>query len=245
MSARPTPAAPFLAVLPLLILSEPSMAATVVGRVRSALDGAPVPSATILLAGTRRGATTGEDGHFRITDVPEGLYELRIRHSRGDVYRRQFDIRAGTNDVGDLAIEPPPPPPPPPPQVDIGTRTNVRAKDLVATIRAPRAFAVGDIPWFEVRIENRSPEPVVLVRRVDGSNFGGSPQVTIRIDGPRGGFVFGAVHSDKFGVSTDDFVTVQSGKSFDPYSKGSWGDELLWGSSRSREPTRRRSTIRR
>ena len=229
MSARPIPIALFLAVLSLQLATDPSAAATVVGRVVSSPDGEPQAYTNVVVLGTRRGAQAGEDGRFRITDVPEGTYQIRLQLPGTRPMSRIIEVRGETIDLGDLVLAKPVPPP----QVEIGTRTSVRTKDLVATIRSPRFLRVGDaVPTFVVRIENRSDEPVVLVRSVDGSDSFKSPRVTISIEGPPGGFaVRPSVRcGNTNGVSTEDFVTVESGEEFDPYASGWWGSNLRQGS---------------
>jgi hypothetical protein len=60
------------------------LAGTVVGRVLDRESDAPVGGALVFLDGTGHGASTAEDGTFRITGVRPGLYELRAYHPELD-----------------------------------------------------------------------------------------------------------------------------------------------------------------
>ena len=219
MNAR-TAAVQLSALLALAsIPPAPAPAATVVGRVFDSTERKPLGFAMVVVVGTRRGAHADEDGTFRITDVPEGTYTLRIELPGLRRASQEIVVRAGENRLGDVLVAKPAPPAP----VEIGTRTPVRAEDLVVTIRPmSNRFVVGDSPAFEVRIHNRSAEPALLVQSVDASDAWASPAVTIDIGGPEGGFRSGggARCGNNNGVNPDDFVEVPPGGSFDPYAGG-------------------------
>ena len=53
--------------------------AVISGQVDDARSSQGVPGATVTLEGTRLGAVTGEDGRFRITNVPAGNFTVRVR----------------------------------------------------------------------------------------------------------------------------------------------------------------------
>lgn len=53
-------------------------AGTITGHVIDATSNAPIPSAQIQVVGTTRGATTADDGRFRIANVRPGVYQVRV-----------------------------------------------------------------------------------------------------------------------------------------------------------------------
>jgi TonB-linked SusC/RagA family outer membrane protein len=53
-------------------------AGTLTGVVTDAASKAPIPSAQVQIVGTTRGATTGDDGRFRIAGVRPGSYQVRV-----------------------------------------------------------------------------------------------------------------------------------------------------------------------
>ncbi len=57
----------------------PAQTATLVGRVTSALTGAPVRTAQVTLTGTGLAALVDGDGRFRIANVPVTAHEARVR----------------------------------------------------------------------------------------------------------------------------------------------------------------------
>lgn len=73
-------------VIALLIAAEASSAQTRAAVARGVMDGVvtdssltPVPGATITLFGSRITATTGENGRFRIVELPAGEYVVMAR----------------------------------------------------------------------------------------------------------------------------------------------------------------------
>jgi hypothetical protein len=69
--------AAFTALLLLLLLPELASAqATIAGIVRDSLTRQPLPFASVFLANTTRGATTDAQGHYTLSAVPAGRYEL-------------------------------------------------------------------------------------------------------------------------------------------------------------------------
>ncbi len=72
----------FSAVLGLLfVLSQPLLAqnGTVSGRVTDAATNAPIVGAQVQVAGINLGAVSGDDGSFRIVNVPAGSYTVVVR----------------------------------------------------------------------------------------------------------------------------------------------------------------------
>ena len=65
----------------LLCMATPGRAqdaGTISGVVTDAASRAPIPSAQVQIVGTTRGATTGDDGRFRIAGVRPGTYQVRV-----------------------------------------------------------------------------------------------------------------------------------------------------------------------
>jgi iron complex outermembrane recepter protein len=70
----------WVARLVLLLCAGPACFAqtgSVAGRVLDAETGDPLPSAHVVLVGTERGATTGDEGRFRLDGLPAGTHRLR------------------------------------------------------------------------------------------------------------------------------------------------------------------------
>src|SRR5207237_6060502 len=62
-----------------LLFVGPPPGDTLAGRVTDS-DGAPVPSAAVLISELHRVATSGTDGAFRLADVPPGEDTVIVRH---------------------------------------------------------------------------------------------------------------------------------------------------------------------
>ncbi len=70
-----------LTVLP-VFFGTPAAASTgkIAGTVIDAASAKPVPRANVTLVGSRLGATTDEEGHFFILNLPPGTYTLQATH---------------------------------------------------------------------------------------------------------------------------------------------------------------------
>lgn len=88
-------------LLPAALLLVPSalvaqaQVGTVVGTVRSTQTQQPIASAQVSIAGTNLGAVTGQDGRFRILNVPAGPQTLSVRRIGFDAHTRQIQVPAG------------------------------------------------------------------------------------------------------------------------------------------------------
>jgi outer membrane receptor protein involved in Fe transport len=58
----------------------PLQTGTIVGRVTDAKTQSALAGATVVVEGTRLGATTGSDGRYRVAQVPAGTYTVRARY---------------------------------------------------------------------------------------------------------------------------------------------------------------------
>jgi len=70
--------------------------ATVSGRIYDRETQAAVEGAVVVLDGTSHSAVTNRDGLFRVTDVPPGVYRVRVRHVAYGVHDRTMNVPAGS-----------------------------------------------------------------------------------------------------------------------------------------------------
>ncbi|HJU89830.1 MAG TPA: SusC/RagA family TonB-linked outer membrane protein [Gemmatimonadaceae bacterium] len=89
---------------PSLTLAQGSAVATITGQVTDRTTQSPVPSVQVVLAGTTRGALTGEDGRFRIGAVPAGTYDVRAARIGYETQTRSVTLQAGANVTVDFAL---------------------------------------------------------------------------------------------------------------------------------------------
>jgi TonB-linked SusC/RagA family outer membrane protein len=76
----------------------------VVGRVTEQGSGAPVPGASVVLAGTTRGTVTGADGRFRVPNLPAGAAQVRVTRLGFNQQTRAITIADGVTDTVDFAL---------------------------------------------------------------------------------------------------------------------------------------------
>src|SRR5437867_9404745 len=79
-----------------LLFVGPPPGDTLAGRVTDS-DGAPVPSAAVLISELHRVATSGTDGAFRLADVPPGEYTVIVRHVGFAPFARAVAVHGPTN----------------------------------------------------------------------------------------------------------------------------------------------------
>jgi TonB-linked SusC/RagA family outer membrane protein len=86
-----------------LALASPAIGQTrtVTGSVRDSSTGAPIAGAQVLVAGTRIGAYTKDNGNFAILNAPEGDFTLQIRYIG---YKRQRIAVSGDNETVEVAL---------------------------------------------------------------------------------------------------------------------------------------------
>ena len=99
----------FLAVAVALTLAAPLGAqgrarTTVVGQVVDAATGAPIPAVELRVSGTRAGATTGQDGRFRLS-LRSGTYGLVMTRMGYESQVVAMEVAAQPVDLGVLALK--------------------------------------------------------------------------------------------------------------------------------------------
>ena len=85
--------------------SRNALAGTISGRVTEAESGAPLPNATVTVAGTRLGTTSGPDGRYTLAGVPNGsqlLYAARIGFGRDS---QRVTVAEGQTATADFALK--------------------------------------------------------------------------------------------------------------------------------------------
>jgi TonB-dependent SusC/RagA subfamily outer membrane receptor len=104
------PRAGALALALLLVTSTAPLAAqtpatgTVRGRVVDGASGRGLPDVQVLIAETRIGTATGENGQFTLTGVPVGARMLTVRRLGYQATSRPITVVAGDNAVGDIPL---------------------------------------------------------------------------------------------------------------------------------------------
>jgi TonB-linked SusC/RagA family outer membrane protein len=74
------------------------------GKVTEASSGNAIPAAQVLIIGTTRGATTNDDGMYRIPSVRAGTYELRVTRIGYGASTRSVTVGAGATASTDFAL---------------------------------------------------------------------------------------------------------------------------------------------
>jgi hypothetical protein len=98
--------AAFAALLLVLLLPKLASAqATITGTVRDSLTQQPLPFASVFLANTTRGATTDAQGHYTLSAVPAGRYELAATYLGYQLRQRQLVVADG-NLILDINLPP-------------------------------------------------------------------------------------------------------------------------------------------
>jgi TonB-linked SusC/RagA family outer membrane protein len=79
--------------------------AVITGRVTDARSSQGVPGATVQLEGSRLGAVTGEDGRYRITNVPAGAHTVRARRIGYASARLPVNVVEGATVTANFSLE--------------------------------------------------------------------------------------------------------------------------------------------
>lgn len=85
-------------------LAAQQQGATLTGRVLDAAAAGPIPSAQIQIIGLNRGAVTGDDGRFRITNVKPGQYQVRALRIGFKASTKSVTLTAGATATTDFSL---------------------------------------------------------------------------------------------------------------------------------------------
>ncbi len=97
-------------VLGLLLAAAPHMmfaqatTGTVRGRVTDAGTGQGIANASVIIDGTRIGASSADNGAFTLSAVPTGTRVITVRRIGYQLARKPVTVNAGDNAVGDIAL---------------------------------------------------------------------------------------------------------------------------------------------
>lgn len=75
----------------------PDAGGTVVGSVRDAATGEPIPGAQVSLRELRTGATSDQRGRFRLDGLPKGRYEIQVEFLGYEVAREDLPVTTSTS----------------------------------------------------------------------------------------------------------------------------------------------------
>jgi TonB-dependent SusC/RagA subfamily outer membrane receptor len=92
-----------LAVAPHLVNAQ-ATTGTVRGRVTDAASGQGVLNASVLVDGTRIGASTGDNGAFTLAAVPTGARSVTVRRIGYQLVRKSVTVNVGDNAIGDIPL---------------------------------------------------------------------------------------------------------------------------------------------
>lgn len=88
-----------------VVAQVPQGTGVVTGRVTDARSGQGVPGATVQVEGTRLGAVTGDDGRFRVANVPAGARTVRARRIGYASAARPVSVTEGGTVSVEIALE--------------------------------------------------------------------------------------------------------------------------------------------
>ena len=86
------------------VVSAQAATGTVRGRVTDAASGQGVANASVVIDGTRIGASTADNGTFTLVAVPTGPRVITVRRIGYQLARKPVTVNAGDNTVGDIAL---------------------------------------------------------------------------------------------------------------------------------------------
>lgn len=87
------------------VAQVPQGTAVITGRITDARSGLGVPGVTVQVDGTRLGAATGEDGRYRIANVPAGTWTVRVRRIGYASVARQVSLADGATASLDVPLD--------------------------------------------------------------------------------------------------------------------------------------------
>jgi TonB-dependent starch-binding outer membrane protein SusC len=77
---------------------------TITGRVTDSTTHQPLAGVTVLVEGTKRGTVTGNDGSFRLSDLPAGVQVLRARRIGYNAQARSVTVGSGATATVDFSL---------------------------------------------------------------------------------------------------------------------------------------------
>jgi len=83
----------------------PAQTGTIVGRVTDAKTGAALVGATVVVDGMRHSGSTGNDGRYRLNEVPPGTYTLRVRYIGYAPGSSSVTVSPDQEATADIALE--------------------------------------------------------------------------------------------------------------------------------------------
>ncbi len=151
---------------------------TVTGRVSDARTGQPIPGATIEIDGTRIAGLSGDDGRFRLANVPAGERGITARRIGYNLVRHTVTVTAGAEASADFALEVAPV------ALDqvvvTGTAGGEQRRAIgnsISTIDATDALAKSEAPTLSNLLAARAPGVVVATGM---SRLGAAQAIEIR-----------------------------------------------------------------
>src|SRR5207253_1370414 len=162
-----------------LLFVGPPPGDTLAGRVTDS-DGAPVPSAAVLISELHRVATSGTDGAFRPADAPPGEYTVIGRPVGFAPFARAVAVHGPTNLTVSLPRSP--------------ARVDARLAQRVELIRGPASVLYGSdalggvvnvIP-AELPDANGGPRVIRTGFELSGATNNAELEATARVEGASG-----------------------------------------------------------
>lgn len=76
------------------------------GTVTDAQSGEPLPGTNVYIPELERGTSTGTQGNFEITNIPEGTYELRFSFIGYSTYTQEVEVNSGQTTTVNIELKP-------------------------------------------------------------------------------------------------------------------------------------------
>ena len=156
----------------------PAAFGTLTGHVTSVGTNAPIPGATVVVVGTRLGTTTGEDGSYRIAQVPAGEQSVIARMLGFRPVTKRATIPDGSAAMVDFALE-----------VDVlrmsevvvtGNSAETERRQLGNSIQTTDADAIIQTGSFAVDRAIQGQVPGAMLQQNSGNPGGG---ISVRLRG--------------------------------------------------------------